>query len=564
MQSVDVFSILFLRRRRTRRYSISRTSIFEEEPLAWSVSRNHLRARPLLPYPQYPSYAPPYPAYYLAPNPVPAFQEPYPLLPPGARVLSPPRAATADELKYKCSICGRFRSPRFHYKHPIPPGQLPAQTVCRKCRQAGTDSEDTSDDKARPRRSRSIVSISQPIRTRVVSDGDGRFLRRRSSRVDFIPRSRSRHRGRLRRRSISSSSSLDTDEVDIFVDDRPKRARSRSVGTIVERIRYIEEEPPLRVSPTRETIYIKDNRDLRRPRASRYEEDYYYTEYDSEEDYIPIRRIIARAPSVSRISRQQCSEPFIREHVRVRTRDFFDGPNSVYEESRVVERPARPPLTLPSDVHVLRVPADEAQRIKERLANSDEYELVADRPILRADRRDYDWYEDEPRHSRRGRRRRRRSRSRVSFADDIENGKNKAAARIPEHAPRHRNLRSSEFVETPRILPQVRAPTPPPADRRRSGRHSLASRLEQDDVEVRRTSQHDAADHRGRPTTGGRRATPGSRSGSGSRWNAPFGGRPPMTEDETIEMQQRIHTPPANEDYDWYDSHGQRVRVREI
>ena len=242
-----------------------------------------------LPYPQYPSYPPPYPAYYLAPNPAPAFQEPYPPLPTGARVLSPPRAATADELKYKCSICGRFRSPRFHYKHPIPPGQLPAQTVCRKCRQTGTDSEDTSDDKARPRRSRSIVSISQPIRTRVVSDGDGRLLRRRSSRVDFIPRPRSRHRGRLRRRSISSSSSLDTDEVEFLEDDRHKRARSRSVGKIVERIRYVEEKPPLQVSPARETIYIEDKRDLRRRRASRYEEDYYYTDYDSEEDYIPRR-----------------------------------------------------------------------------------------------------------------------------------------------------------------------------------------------------------------------------------------------------------------------------------
>ncbi len=245
-----------------------------------------------LPYPQYPSYTQPYPAYYLAPNPTaPSFQDPYPSLPPGARILSPLRAATADELKYKCGICGRFRSPRFHYKHPIPPGQLPAPTVCRKCRQTGTDSEDTSDEKARIRglrRSRSVVSISQPIRTRVVSDGGGRILQRRSSRVEFTPRSRSQHRGRLRRRSISSSSSLDLDELDILEDNRCRRARSRSVGTIVERVRYIDESPRLRVSPPRETIYIDDDRDLRRYRSSRYEEDY-YTDYDTEEDYIPRR-----------------------------------------------------------------------------------------------------------------------------------------------------------------------------------------------------------------------------------------------------------------------------------
>ncbi len=267
---------------------------------------------------------------------------------------------------------------------------------------------------------------------------------------------------------------------------------------------------------------------------------------------------------MNRISRRQHSEPFVREHVRVRTRDFFDGPNSVYKESTLVERPARPPLTLPPDIHVLRVPADEAQRIRERLASSDEYELVADRPILRAHGRDNDWYGDESRHSRHGRRHRRRSHSRISFADDIENGRHKATARFPQRVPQHRNLRSSEYIEAPRILPHVRAPTPPPTDRRRLGRHSPASRPEHHDVEVRHTSENDAADRRGRRIAAGRRAMSRSKSRSGSRWNAPFGGRAPMTEDETIEMQERIQAPPANEDYDWYDSHGQRVRVREI
>lgn len=280
--------------------------------------------------------------------------------------------------------------------------------------------------------------------------------------------------------------------------------------------------------------------------------------------FVPCRRIVARAPSMNRISRRQYSEPFVREHVRVRTRDFFDGPNSVYEESTVVERPTQPPLTLPPDVHILRIPADEAQRIRERLASSDEYELVADRPILGTRGRENDWYGDNSRHSRRDRRHRRRSHSRVSFADDREHGNNEAAARIAEHVPQHRNLRSSDYIEAPHILPHVRAPTPPPADRRRSGRQSHGSRAGYDEVEVRHTSQHDAVDRRGRQIAAGRRAMSRSKSRSGSRWNAPFGGRPPMTDDETIEMQERIQAPPANEDYDWYDSHGQRVRVREI
>lgn len=253
-----------------------------------------------LPYPQYPSYAPSYPAYYLAPNPAPpSFQEPYPSLPLGARLLSPPRLPTADELKYKCNICGRFRSPRFHYKHPIPQGQLPAQTVCRKCRQTGTDSEDTSDETARLRRlrrSRSVVSISEPLRTRIVTDEDGRPLRRRPSQVAFVSRSRSRsrERGRLLKRSTSSSSSLDLDELDFVERTRGRRARSRSVGRVVERVRYIRESPP-RASPPRETIYVDDNEGWRGRRPSRYEDDY-YTEYDSEVEYVPRRSVISSSP----------------------------------------------------------------------------------------------------------------------------------------------------------------------------------------------------------------------------------------------------------------------------
>ncbi len=189
---------------------------------------------------------------------------------------------------------------------------------------------------------------------------------------------------------------------------------------------------------------------------------------------------------------------------------------------------------------------------------------MADRPISRAHGRDNDWHGDESRRSRHGRRHRRRSQSRISFADDIENGRNGGASRIPETVPQHRNSGSSEYIGAPRSLPHVRAPTPPAADRRRSGRHSLASRAEHHDVEMRHTSEHDAVDRRGRRLAAGRRAMSRSKSRSGSRWNAPFGGRPPVTDDETIEMQERIQAPPPNEDYDWYDSHGQRVRVREI
>lgn len=58
----------------------------------------------------------------------------------------------------------------------------------------------------------------------------------------------------------------------------------------MERVRYIEESPPLRVSPPRETIYIDNDRGLRRRRVSRYEEEY-LTDNDSEVEYIPRRQV---------------------------------------------------------------------------------------------------------------------------------------------------------------------------------------------------------------------------------------------------------------------------------
>jgi hypothetical protein len=540
-----------------------------------------------LPYPQYPSFAPQYPGYYLAPAPAPpSFPDPYPPLPPGARILSPPRAPTADELKYKCSICGRFRSPRFHYKHPIPPGQLPAQTVCRKCRQTGTDSEDTSDEQVRFRglqRSRSVVSIAEPIRTRFVSDADSPVLRERSSRVSFAPRSRSRRRGRLRKRSTSSTS-FDSDDLEILEKVHPKRPRARSVSRIVERVRYIEESPPPRPSPPRQTIYIEEDRALRPRRASRYEEGY-FTEYDSEEEYIPrkcvihvshlscryanpmtlFRRIVSRAPSLTPVSRRQYAEPFVRERVRVKTRDLFDGQDSVFEESIIAGKPARPLPDLLPDLHILRVSDDEAQRIRQRLASSDEYEIVADRPILRPHQRDKDLYEDEARRSKHERQHRRRSRSRAASSGHPNDGE-----RIPIPTSRRRqhytDSLSSDYMDTPRILPRVRVPTPPPADRRSSARYPVTPHPQGEDVEIRRTSQHEPVDRQGRPIAikGRTRLRSRSTSQSRSRWNAPFGGRPPRTDNETIEMQERIQAHPATEDYDWYDSHGQRVRVREI
>lgn len=228
-----------------------------------------------------------------------------------------------------------------------------------------------------------------------------------------------------------------------------------------------------------------------------------------------------------------------------------------------MERPARLPPTLPRDLHVLHVSEDEAQTIRERLATSDEYELVADRPISRPSR-DNDRYEDDPRRSRREQRRRRRSRSRMISVDDLENGKSEVAPRNPDRDPLYVNSRFPDYIKAQRIQPHVQAPTPLPAENRRAARYSIASRPQGEDVEVRHTRQNDDSDLDGHPIRVSGRTRSRSKSKSGARWNAPFGGRPPTASWETVDVQERTKGAVAAEDYDWYDSHGQRVRVREI
>jgi hypothetical protein len=264
------------------------------------------------------------------------------------------------------------------------------------------------------------------------------------------------------------------------------------------------------------------------------------------------------------VTRRQYSEPLVRERVRIKSREFLDGPNSVYEEVATAGRPSRPSSPLSPELHVLRVSEGEAQRIRERLAGSEEYELVADRPIRRSHRPEDEWYKED-RRARRAHRHRRRSRSRMTSEDFGENGKRTQEANTNERVRRRRNSRTpSDYVESPHMLPPIRAPTPALLERRRSKRRSFLSGPADDDIEIRRTSQHEALDHRGRPTIVNRRMKSRSRSRSGSRWNAPFGGRPPSARSETTEIVERSHPLPATEDYDWYDSHGQRVRVREI
>lgn len=48
--------------------------------------------------------------------------------------------------KHNCAACGKYRSPRYHYRHPLAPGEDPRPAFCRKCIRKYTSSEESQND----------------------------------------------------------------------------------------------------------------------------------------------------------------------------------------------------------------------------------------------------------------------------------------------------------------------------------------------------------------------------------------------------------------------------------
>ncbi|KAK5049961.1 hypothetical protein LTR84_004080 [Exophiala bonariae] len=94
---------------------------------------------------QAPCFAPPppQPTPFVLPPPLSQLHhQPQPQ--PQPQQLPLPGLSSFSSLRYKCDNCGRFRSARFHKRHPIPPGAIPAKTICQRCREVATDTEDDS------------------------------------------------------------------------------------------------------------------------------------------------------------------------------------------------------------------------------------------------------------------------------------------------------------------------------------------------------------------------------------------------------------------------------------
>ncbi|KIW23012.1 uncharacterized protein PV07_11246 [Cladophialophora immunda] len=242
---------------------------------------------------------------------------------------------TPADSRYKCEICGRYRSARYHYKHPIQPGQLPGKTICRKCREEATDSED--DD--------SSDSVQSPRPRRHHS----RALPRRSSSTYKSQRHRSRSRARSRGRpklidydnepyTDSNSSSLE--EEPYTSGRRMYRRRETADKSLIRHTRR------LHLSPVGERIFFDGERGGRR---QHFEDGFKDRKYEDE----TAKRLRSRSRQPTpgpRILRRQYSDPFVGtppiEDHRARQPHYFWG--TPHDRPRVGYSPQRGPTSLRS------------------------------------------------------------------------------------------------------------------------------------------------------------------------------------------------------------------------
>lgn len=279
----------------------------------------------------------------------------YPLqpLPAGARVISPPRFPTTEELKYKCHVCGRFRSSRYHHKHPVPQGQLPGKTVCRKCREKATESEDSlSSDSANDRAGHHRGGRRSRSRSRAVSaeHGPRRSRSRRPRSRSGVEWSDDEYDEEVEiedvRRSHSRSSSLD---VEPLLGGRSRSRLRRARSPSVEMIRYVERPP--RPTLTQRTVYVENDRptgeedyEWERSDGTRYRTSYRYVPSTIQKQVVDknTSRTLSRPPPTAiHTIRRQSSDASQRAPLALESSEYFSGSYDSVPSSRSLPR-ARP------------------------------------------------------------------------------------------------------------------------------------------------------------------------------------------------------------------------------
>ncbi|KAI4256056.1 MAG: hypothetical protein L6R42_006424 [Xanthoria sp. 1 TBL-2021] len=318
-------------------------------------------------------YQPPAPSYVM-PAPPPQMVQ----LPPPTESSTTTVTTTVEPQpqhgpsKHSCASCGKFRSARYHYRHPLAPGETPRPTLCRKCVKQHTSSEEFDDTERarwkqrqregrRPKHHRSYSSDEW-------SSSSSQEERRRHHRY------RSSNESRRHRRSTQSSSGRSTK---IFIIRRTEARRQQPSSSsdnvrITRRVRTDNDRPrPIlrkrhRYGPYdghysheeyREDVEIDDD-DYFQPRGRSRSRTFGRQSHDGsyEDEYVRVSTSTSRSKPLSLFdrltgsrsrSRSRASNSYEDERVRITIRSREPSPlhyerhEEEYEER--VEESHRPP-----------------------------------------------------------------------------------------------------------------------------------------------------------------------------------------------------------------------------
>lgn len=222
--------------------------------------------------------------------------------------------------KHTCPACGKFRSARYHYRHPLAPGETPRPTHCRKCIKQHTSSEEFDEierarwknKKEQEARQRRIHRSSSSEHWESSSSQEGRRRRHRY---------RSSNDSRRHRRFPRSSSGMSNTMYIIHRPAERRRLRSSSESIrFIRRVRSLEHRPRPRPLP--------------RPRHGYgpFDGHHSYEEYYSDEDEADHfgRRGRSRSRSVSRQSYED-SHSIDEDYVRISTSVSHTRPLSLLD-----------------------------------------------------------------------------------------------------------------------------------------------------------------------------------------------------------------------------------------
>ncbi|KAL8776967.1 MAG: hypothetical protein Q9213_008064 [Squamulea squamosa] len=266
-------------------------------------------------------YQPPPPPYIVPAPQAPVVQVPQPVDSTTTTVTTTVEPQSQhSSAKYSCASCGKFRSPRYHYRHPLASGETPRPTLCRKCVKQHTSSEDY-DDTERAYWERKEQKSRRKGRQRSYSSDEwtsssSQEERRRHHKY------KSSEDGRWHRRSKQSSSGVSTK---IYIVRRPEERRRQPTSSlenvsIIRRVRTIDERP-------RSILRIRHRYG---PYDGHYSHEEHYEDVQVEDDdyFEP------RGRSRSRTFKQQShdgSHSYEDEYVRVSTSASQSRPLSLFD-----------------------------------------------------------------------------------------------------------------------------------------------------------------------------------------------------------------------------------------